>query len=330
MEQHSVFGIIRNFLFSKTYREFLFFLFFLILSGAFWLMTTLNETFEQELKVPVRIVSIPKNVMLTSDDTDTLRFTVRDKGYVLMSYYTKGIHPLLLPFKNYVSDASNSMLTVSNADLQKLVRQQLSASTTLLGVKADKMVFYYNYGSSKRVPVRWSGRVIPEHLYYISSVAYSNDSITIYAPKEKLDSINVVYTEALNCVNFRDTLTIDCQLRKTEGVKTTPSQVRVTFFTDVLTEESIDGIPVIGINLPKGKTLRTFPAKVKVSFVTGVNTFRSLTPADFTVVADYNEIQRTHSDKCNIYLRKVPHDISRASLNVKEVDYLIEESPKNE
>ena len=330
MEKHSVSKIIRNFLFSKANREFLVFLFFLVLSGAFWLMTTLNETFEQELKVPVHIVNIPKNVMLTSEETDTLRITVRDKGYVLMSYYTQGIKRLNLAFKNYISDASNSTLTVSNQELQKLLRQQLSASTDLLSVKPDKMVFYYNYGSKKRVPVRWSGRVIPEHLYYISSVDYSSDSITIYAPKEKLDSINVVYTEPLNYVNFRDTLSVDCNLRKMEGVKATPNQIKVTFFTDVLTEESIDGIPVVGINLPKGKALRTFPAKVKVKFVTGVNTFRSLKPSDFLVVADYNEIQSTRSDKCNIYLRRVPHDISRATLDIKEVDYLIEEVPQDE
>ena len=42
-------------------------------------------------------------------------------------------------------------------------------------------------------------------------------------------------------------------------------------------------------------------------------------------MADYQEIMQHPSDKCNIYLRNVPHGISRATLEMKQVDYLIEE-----
>ena len=77
--------------------------------------------------------------------------------------------------------------------------------------------------------------------------------------------------------------------------------------------------------MPQGKVLRTFPQKVAVRFVTGVNLFKTLQAEDFTVVANYQEIMQHPSDKCNIYLRKVPHGISRANLEVKQVDYLIEE-----
>ena len=43
---------IRIYLFSKSNKEILLFLFFLALSGAFWLSLTLNETYEQEFSVP--------------------------------------------------------------------------------------------------------------------------------------------------------------------------------------------------------------------------------------------------------------------------------------
>ena len=174
------------------------------------------------------------------------------------------------------------------------------------------------------MPVRWSGRVIPEELYFISRVDYQPDSVTVYASDEKLDSINMVYTEPLNYANFRDTLTIACNLAKVKGVKVVPERVKINFFTDVLTEESIEGVPIQGINLPEGKVLRTFPAKVNVSFVTGVSIYRNLRPEDFTVVADYNEIKRHPSEKCRITLKNVPQGISRARLDVTLVDYLIE------
>ena len=57
---------IRDFLFSKTNREFLIFLLFLLLSGIFWLMMTFNETYEKEIVLPVRYVNVPQSAVFTS------------------------------------------------------------------------------------------------------------------------------------------------------------------------------------------------------------------------------------------------------------------------
>ena len=318
--------IVSDFVFSNTNKDFLVFLFFLGLSGIFWLSLTLNETYEREFSIPVSVVDIPKNAVLTSDEVDTIKMTIRDKGIVLVAYqYGDYLNRLRIPFKNYTRN--NGSGSVPASELQKLVYQNLVSSSKITACKPDKLEFFYNYGTHKKVPVRWSGRVIPEELYFISRVDYSPDSVTVYASDEKLDSINIIYTETLNYANFRDTLTITCQLAKIKGVKVVPDKVKINFFTDVLTEENIEGVPIQGINLPEGKVLRTFPAKVTVSFVTGVSVFRNLRPEDFTIVADYNEIKRHPSEKCRITLKNVPPGISRARLDVTLVDYLIENEP---
>jgi len=315
--------VIRTFLFSKANKELLVYLFFLALAGVFWLNLTLNETYEKEFAIPVSVEGIPKNAVLTSDETDTIRMTIRDKGLTLLSYlYGDGLKKLKVSFRTY--SKNNGTGVIPAQDLQKLVYQQLASGSRIISAKPDKLEFFYNYGAKKLVPVRWSGRVIPEELYYISRVAYSPDSVTIYASQEKLDSINMVYTEQLNYANFRDTLIANCELSKMKGVKMVPDRVKVSFFTDVLTEERIEGIPITGINMPKGLLLRTFPAKVTVSFVTGVNTYRQLKREDFTVVADYNEIKNNPSEKCRIYLKEMPRGISKTRLETTLVDYLIE------
>lgn len=315
---------IRNFLFSRTNREFLIFLFFLTLSGIFWLLMTLNEIYEKEVTVPVHITNVPADIMLNSDETDTIRVTIRDRGIILLTYlYGESLAHIEANFKNY--DQDNGTGIISNADLTKIVKQNIAASSKIISVKPERLKIYYNTGTCKKVPIRWKGRVIPEHLYFLSNVSYSPDSVTVYASEERLDSIHMVYTEPLNYVDFRDTLAVDCRLRRMEGVKIVPNQVHVTFFTDVLTEERIDGIPIKCINLPKGKLLRTFPAKVAVKFVTGVNVYRTLSADDFTVIADYNEIVSGHSEKCNLSLQQVPTGVTRATLVDKQVDYLIEE-----
>ena len=324
MSLGSLFTIVRNFLFSRTNREFLIFLFFLALSGVFWLLMTLNETYEQEVVVPIHITDIPSNIMLTSDETDTVKAVIRDRGILLITYiYGEALKIVNANFKNYDQTGGNG--SISTGEMAKLIQQHLAGSSKIVSIKPDKLNFYYNTGASKRVPVRWRGRVIPEQLYFLSHVAYDPDSVTVYASEERLDSIRLAYTEQLNYVGFRDTLAVDCRLRKIEGIKMVPDRVKVTFFTDVLTEESVEGIPVNGINMPPGKVLRTFPAKVAVKFVTGINVYRTLKPSDFTVVADYDELSSDPSDKCKLTLQRVPQGINHPKLVTPEVDYLIEE-----
>ena len=304
MGERSIPRMVRDFLFSTANKEFLIFLFFLALSVIFWLFMTLDETYEQEVVIPVHIANVPKDIMLTSDDTDTLRVTVRENGTTIFTYlYGDRLQPISANFKTY--DQGNGTGIIPTSDLIRLATKRLKASSKVVSIKPERLKFYYSTGQSKRVPVHWSGRVMPEHLYFISQVVYSPDSVTVYAAPDKLDSIKTVLTEPLNYAGFRDTLTVDCQLQKTEGV-----------------------IPVVGINMPEGKVLRTFPAKVSVHFVTGVSVFRTLKASDFIVVADYNSIKAHPSEKCELTIKKVPSGISRAALVTRYVDYLIEEQGK--
>ena len=316
--------VLKGLLLSEGNKEFLLFLTFLALSGVFWLFMTLNETYEREFAIPVTITNVPKNVVLTSDETDTVRMTIRDKGITLVTYmYGDGLKELRVNFSSYARN--NGMGIVSAAELQKQVYQQLASGSRITSVKPEKLEYYFNYGAKKRVPVRWSGRVIPDELYFISRVQYWPDSVDVYASTEKLDSIATMYTEQLNYANFRDTLFVNVHLSRGKGVKTVPDMVKVGFFTDVLTDEDIEGVPIQGINMPPGKVLHTFPSRVTVHFVAGASVYKNLSYEDFTVVADYKEMKANPSEKCRIYLKKAPPGISRARLSTDAVDYLIEE-----
>ena len=128
--------IVSDFVFSNTNRDFLVFLFFLGLSGIFWLSLTLNETYEREFSIPVSVVDIPKNAVLTSDEVDTIKMTIRDKGIVLVAYqYGDYLNRLRIPFKNYTRN--NGSGSVPASELQKLVYQNLVSSSKITACKPD-------------------------------------------------------------------------------------------------------------------------------------------------------------------------------------------------
>ena len=311
---------VRNFLFSGLNKEFLIFLFFLALSGAFWLLMTLNETMEREFKIPMRLTGVPRNAVITGELPDTVRVTVRDKGFTLVTY---DFRPLVFRFSNYADeDEGKGMIPLT--DVQKQVLSQMYGSSKLLQVKPGAFDFYFTYGTSKKVPVVFRGKITTNKSYYLAHTEFYPSMVTVYANKQQLDKLQTVEIEPFNYRNLQDTIRQAVKIRKIRGVKIVPPTVRLSVYPDVLTEEAIE-VPITAINMPPGMVLRTFPSKVTVRFTIGASLFRTIKPSLFKVVVDYEELAANPSDKCTLQLRSVPRSVSKASLEIERVDYLLEQ-----
>ena len=322
--QNQIFKVVGNFLFSSLNKEFLIFLFFLLLSGAFWLMMALNETYEEELKVPVRLVGMPRNAVMTDEPADTVKVTVRDKGFTLVTYkYGHWFRPLTFKFATYANEDQGHG-AIPAADIIKQVQSQLYGSSKLLSVKPEKLDFYFTYGASKKVPIRFRGKISTSKSYYLAHTEFSPMMVTAYANKKVLDELKYVEIEPFNYRNLQDTIRRNVRLQKIRGVKLVPSTVRLSVYPDVLTEESIE-VPVSAINMPVGMVLRTFPSRVTVRFTIGASQFRMIRPEQFNVVVDYQTLAENPSDKCTLQLRSVPSLVSKAKLELDKVDYLLEQ-----
>lgn len=311
---------VRNFLFSGLNKEFLIFLFFLALSGVFWLMMTLNETMEREFKIPVRLTGVPRNAVMTGELADTVRVTIKDKGFTLVTY---DFRPLTFRFSSY-ADEDTGEGVVPVADVQKQVLSQMYGSSKLLQLKPGKFDFYFTYGSSKKVPVVFRGKITTHKSYYLAHTEFNPSMVTVYANKQQLDQLQAVEIEPFNYRNLQDTIRQMVKIKKIRGIKIVPPMVRISVYPDVLTEESVE-VPVTAINMPPGMVLRTFPSKVTVRFTIGASLFRTIKPSLFKVVVDYEELAANPSDKCTLQLRSVPRSVSKASLEMDRVDYLLEQ-----
>ena len=311
---------VRNFLFSGLNKEFLIFLFFLALSGAFWLLMTLNETMEREFKIPMRLTGVPGNAVITGELPDTVRVTVMDKGFTLVTY---DFRPLVFRFSNY-ADEDEGKGVIPLTDVQKQVLSQMYGSSKLLQVKPGAFDFYFTYGTSKKVPVVFRGKITTSKSYYLAHTEFYPSIVTVYANKQQLDKLQTVEIEPFNYRNLQDTIRQAVKIRKIRGVKIVPSTVRLSVYPDVLTEEAIE-VPITAINMPPGMVLRTFPSKVTVRFTIGASLFRTIKPNLFKVVVDYEELAANPSDKCTLQLRSVPRSVSKASLEIDRVDYLLEQ-----
>ena len=314
---------IRSFLLAKKSREFLIFLFFVFVSFCFWLLQVLNDDYETELSMQLKLKNVPENVVLTSELPNELKIGVQDKGTVLINYLLgKSLYPVTIDFEEY-QDKGNQIRFLSSA-LSKRVTGQLSQSTKLLAIKPDTLELIYTRGEGKKVPVCLRGEVEAERQYYISERIFSPDSVMVYAPREILDTITAAYTDTLHVEDISDTTRHRAGIMPVKGARFTPSYSDITFMVDMYSEKTVE-VPVEGVNFPEDKLLRTFPSKVQVTFQIGLRQFKTVNAEDFTVVVDYQTLEREKSEKCKPVLLKSPANVNLIRVAPAEIDYIIEQ-----
>lgn len=314
---------IRNFLLAKKSREFLIFLFFVFVSFSFWLLQVLNDDYETELSIPLRMKNVPENVVLTSELPKELKIGVKDRGTVLVNYLLgQTLYPVTIDFEEY-QDKGNQV-RIPSMTLNKRIASQLNQSTKLSVIKPDTLDLIYTKGQGKKVPVKLRGEVKAERQFYISDIVYSPDSVMVYAPQEILDTITAAFTESLYIEQIMDTTRHRASLMPVKGAKFIPSYNDVTFLVDIYSEKTVE-VPVLGVNFPEDEVLRTFPSKVRVTFQIGLHQFKSVTADDFRVVVDYEELRKNAGDKCKPFLVQSPSNVNYVRLSPQEIEYIIEQ-----
>ncbi len=318
---------IKNFLLSNDSRQFLIFLFFFLVASGFWLLQTLNDDYETEFTVPVRLRGVPNNVVLTTEPASEVTIKVKDKGTVLLNYLIgKTFFPINLEFADYTG---SNTVKIYTSDFQRTILNQLTASTQLLSVKPDTLEYIYSTGIARQIPVKISGNVKANPQYYISDTIYSPDSVLVYAPEDLLQSISVAYTEDLNLFNLTDSVTQQVQLKAVKGAKFIPDVVNVRFPVDMYAEKSVD-VPLLGVNFPRDKVLRTFPSRVQITFQVGLSNYNKISASDFVISVSYDELLRLGAEKYTVRLKAIPEGVNNIRVYPEKVDFLIEELPNND
>ncbi|MCD8292502.1 MAG: YbbR-like domain-containing protein [Prevotellaceae bacterium] len=319
----------KDFLLSDKSREFFLFLFFFLVAAGFWLLQTLNNDYEMEFAIPVRLKGVPDHIVLTSDPVNNLHVRVRDKGTVLMNYVLgKRFYPITLDFADY--EKTDNRVSVDASQFEKLVRSELKASTRLLSMQPDTLEYIYASGVSKLVPVRLAGSVDAGGQYYLSDTLFTPDSVQVFAPAYVLDTVRAAYTEPLKLEGISDTLRRAVALAPLHGVKFVPASVEMMLPVDIYTEKSVE-VPVRGVNFPADKVLRTFPSNIQVTFQVGMSRFRQVGAENLHIYVSYEELLQSGSDKYTVRLKSIPKGVSRVRYNPGQVDFLIEQvKPSND
>lgn len=272
-------------------RQLLVFLFFLILSSAFWTFTAGKEQREADFEVAINITEIPDNVVITTQPPKSVTLRLHDEVFTLMryKYMPKGPHSIDLKWGDIVSEDGH--IKMQMADVLKPIIAKLSSTTTVVSRRPDVYEIFFNYGQCKVVPTRLYGSISASDDYNIVSTDITPAKVKVFASKAVLDTLKYVYTETVRVNDLKGKKSIEVKFRQEPGLKIVPAKGTLTIDADRYTEKTVQ-VNVRCINLPPHTTLRTFPSKVDVNFQVATNQYQEITEESFDIVIDYNKLPK--------------------------------------
>ena len=317
---------IRNVFFGKKSHEFFVFLFFFVVSSGFWLLQTLNESFEKEISVPLAMKNVPENVHITTELPSEIHVTIRDKGTTLLRFFRYTVQNAIeVDFDKYDAGLTNARVQVPLVDVQRMIQNQLGVTSHIISVRPDTLEYYYNRGVAHQLPVKVCGIISASPQNYIQATSLSVDSVLVYAPNSVLDTMQYAYTQAVNLSDLKENVTQNISFRRMKGVEYVPNKVEMTAYVGYYAEKTVE-VPIIGLNFPGDKELRTFPSKAKVTFRVESGQYQRITADNFVLAVTYEELLQNASDKYRLHLKSLPEGVTNARISPLEVDYLIEMS----
>ena len=317
----------RETLFGGKSRNFGVFLFFFAVSAGFWVIQTLDETFDTEITIPLQLVDVPDDVVITSPLPNHLRVTVRDKGTGLLRYWHHDFFPIEVSFTNYGNGAVSGRVRVSQSDIQKAVQARVLGATKVQAIRPDTLEFYYNHGLNASVPVSIVGEVEADPHFYLLDLRTIPSEVKVFAAANTLDTLRTVPTMPVSLKKLRENTTIEVDLASIRGAKVEPTCVKVVAKVDVWMENTMD-VPIVSMNFPGNKQLRTFPSTVHVTYTVGYAKSKEITPDSLVSLVTYEEIlglQRQGRTMLPVKLKSVPEGVNIVRIEPQEVDFLVED-----
>lgn len=298
------------------------FLFFLLLSFAFWILQSMQGEYEMQLDIPITYTDIPPHMAFVRTPPLAISARIRDKGSVLLNY-TLGHTRASIDFRMQ-DTTSGSVVRLSAGDIEGILMKQLAPSTALVGFSPSQIEIPYSRLKKKRLPVSFAGLVGTEPGFLLSGeITIDPPAVDVFAADVVLDTLTSVQTVYTEIKKGNKTLARKLRLRGAEGLRFEPGEVSVTIPIEEYAQKTLE-IPIVCKDVPPGYIVRMFPSAVKLSCNVPLSLFRDLSAGNFSVETSLAGRDRNGSGLLPLRLTKKPAWAGNFALSQDSVEFILE------
>lgn len=313
---------------SAFHKNFITFLFFVVISAILWFFRALSNEYETEISYPVRYINIPDNKILVNKMPEKLTLKVKAKGKkILPGKLNLNILPLKFDVNSFLLNNSqaDSFLILTNT-VKDILSKELEGME-ILSISPDTLVFRFTNIAIKKVVVKLRFQddkqaFAPQHMLN-GDILINPDSIIISGPLTLINNISCVYTEPLNISGIADTTRKVCNIARINGISYSQKKVNVTIPVDTYTQAEFE-LPVAAINLPDSLNIKTFPQRVRITYNITLSQYEKIKPEQIQPCINYLDLQQSPPPKlARVFLVDTPHIINSLKFSPEKVEYLL-------
>lgn len=314
-------------------RDFLVFVFFLLLSFSFWYLNGLSKELSANINYPVRYINPPKNRVLLGSLPPKLALSIKGPGYSLIKLRLSGSRaPVVVDMSelNYMINPGSRTYNyyVLTSTLKNDFHQQLRADFEILRIQPDTLSFSFDLIESKKVPVVPDIEVITEAEFFVKGpIKTDPDSVIITGPRPVIDTVKFVRTRSRDFSGIRQTFSKNVQIDGSKIYSISEKKVKVTVNVEQFTEARLE-IPVKIINVPDSIEIRLFPNVVSVHLLVAVSDYKGIFESNISALIDYSSIDPEMTEKLPVMVVNIPSYANTVRYTPQELDYIVEKKQK--
>lgn len=250
---------------------------------------------------------------------DTVMIEVRDAGSRLNTYHREPLR-LTIDLRQYIHGEKGTIHVPSDA-LRRSISDLLQGTSSLIATTPDEISCPYFTEQERTVQVMLNGTLTPAAEYqFVSQPKLGRKTIKIYGQDKVLNTIDTVYTQAVELTDLMDTTNMRVALAIPQGVRAEVDSVDLQILTERFTEKKFI-LPIHAVGVPEGRHMRLFPQTVEVYVRVGISHFAQVQPEDIRVRCVYAP---ERIDKLDVDLQYTNPHITSAWAYPGVVEYILE------
>lgn len=307
---------------GKDKSKFLTFLVFLLISAALWFLIKLTKEYTTQTEFTVVYSEVPASKWISTPEQQVKLSFVAD-GFATLR------HNLVRPQRRIVSISlqevpyrleGGNTYSYSAQYVAEQVAEWLGVPSSDVTVNDDKQFFNMEDLQQKELPVEVLLDVKTKRQYLVyGAPKVEPATVTVYGPKNVLDTMTAVHTAVFSAVNASERLNQTLPIDYYGGaVRSEQATAEVTVEVEQYTEIDIE----VPVKVTDSINCRFFPETMKVKCLVPIRDYASVSAASFLVLADTAQLHRLQP-LLDIQLAKVPENVQILKTEPDQVEYLI-------
>lgn len=247
-----------------------------------WGSVSLSENYFTSVALPIKFVELPANYTVSSNSIDTVYLNMRAQGWRLASLNLGGGS-----YYNVSAEMDSGAFAV-NLRNSLTENNWLSSGAQVINIYPDNINFRVDKIVSKKVRVKWNaGFEFSPNYSIVSEIKLYPDSVMIYGPKAKLDTINFIKAEYVKFTDIEKDISEHLELAPQNGLSYNTMSVVLKASVDKIVDRTFDGLLVETRDVPPSTELTLYPNNVSVVLRGGLNFLGRLKEEDLRVFVNF-------------------------------------------